>query len=144
MIKFEHNPSPDFFDLVTREVELDFSELGGEKVTIEIHSLASFRVRDELQKFNIRNDYAKKEEQKGNNIMIESGEIDAGLGVTVEGKVATEWCKKHNALLAEKCVTGYPQERDCTQDLVDNPELCAFVIEQAIQLQTEFLAKKKS
>ena len=81
---------------------------------------------------------------KGEDILFETGKIDAGLGVMVDGLVETEWHKKHHALLAMAVVEGYPEGRDLEQDLIENTELCGFIIEEASELQSEYLKKKEA
>lgn len=144
MIKFEHNPNPDIYDLITKEVELDFSETGGDKQTITIHSLASYKVADARSKYSMRLNYIKSQEDGGKSLLFEKGKLDAGMGIEIDGVVPTEWNKEHNALLAMACVSNYPEDRDLKEDLMSNLELCEFINGVAVDLQTEFLSKKKS
>lgn len=144
MIKFDVNPNPDIYDLLTKSVELDFTDMGGEKSEIKINSLASFKVADARAKFSMRADYAKKEAEGGSDILLEDGDIDAGLGVKVKGLVPTQWHKEHMALLAFACVDGYPEGRDLMADLIGNFDLCSFIVDEAIRLQIDFMSKKKS
>lgn len=144
-IKFERimNPDPDLYDLLTRDITLDFSDIGGGKHSVTIHSLSSFKVSDARFKYGLRLEHAAIEQESGNNILFESGDIDAGMGVKVKGRIPTEWHKEHIALLGAACVSGYPEDRDIVTDLTDNFELCSYIIELSIQLQDEFLSKKK-
>lgn len=135
MITFNREIDENIYDMLTREVDLNFD---GETSTITIHSLYSFRVQKEKAAYLIRQQHAED-----NDLLIEDGEVSAGMGVTVKAKVPTQWNKEHNALLAKACVTNYPESRDLFADLVANTELTEFIIEQAIELQSEFLSKKK-
>lgn len=144
MIKFEANPNPDIYDLMTKEVELDFSDVGGEKTSVTIHSLASHKVSDARSKYAMRLEYIKSQPNKGKDLMFEQGKLDAGMGVEIDAMVPTKWNKEHEALLACACVSGYPEDRNLKDDLIANIELCQFIIGVAVDLQSEFLAKKKS
>ena len=141
MISFDQKSNPSIHDITTREVELRFD---GESHNIVIHSMSSRRAIKEAINFQRRHKHALELRAKGEDILLEKGEIDAGLGVMVEGMVETEWSKKHSALLAMAVVEGYPESRNLEQDLIDNAALCAFIIEEASELQAEYLKKKEA
>lgn len=126
---------------MTRAVELRFD---GVHHNVTIHSMSSRRVIKEAFNFQRRHKYALEQESKGESILYEKGKIDAGLGVMVDGMVETEWNKKHHALLAMSLIEGYPEDRDLESDLVENTALCSFIIEEATELQSEYLKKKET
>ena len=140
MISFDQKSNPKIHDVMTKEVELRFD---GESHNIIIHSMSSRRAIKEAVNFQRRHKHALELESKGESILYEKGQIDAGLGVMVDGMVETEWSKKHSALLAMSVVEGYPESRNLEQDLIDNAALCAFIIEEASELQAEYLKKKE-
>ena len=142
MISFDQKSNPKIHDIMTREVELRFDD--GTSKVVTIHSMSSRRAIKEAINFQRRHKHALELRAKGEDILLEKGEIDAGLGVMVEGMVETEWSKKHSALLAMAVVEGYPESRDLEQDLIDNTALCAFIIEEASELQAEYLKKKEA
>lgn len=141
MISFNQKSNPSIHDITTREVELRFD---GESHNIVIHSMSSRRAIKEAINFQRRHKHALELRAKGEDILLEKGQIDAGLGVMVDGMVETEWSKKHSALLAMAVVEGYPGSRNLEQDLIDNSALCAFIIEEASELQAEYLKKKEA
>lgn len=141
MIQFDLKSNPSIHDITTLEVELRFD---GESKLVKIHSMSSRRAIKEVINFQRRHKHALELEEKGEGILRELGEIDAGLGVMVEGMVDTEWNKKHHALLAMALIEGYPEDRDLEADLIENTELCGFIIEEASELQSEYLKKKEA
>ncbi|AUR92872.1 hypothetical protein NVP1178O_27 [Vibrio phage 1.178.O._10N.286.45.E12] len=141
MISFDQKSNPKIHDIMTREVELRFD---GESHNIIIHSMSSRRAVKEAINFQRRHKYALEMEAKGEGILYEKGQIDAGLGVMVDGMVETEWSRKHSALLAMAVVEGYPESRDLEADLIENTALCAFIIEEASELQSEYIKKKET
>lgn len=141
MIQFDQKSNPSIHDITTREVELRFD---GESKLVKIHSMSSRRAIKEVVNFQHRHKHAVEMKSKGEDILFETGKIDAGLGVMVEGLVETEWNKKHHALLAIALIEGYPEGRDLEKDLIENTELCGFIIEEASELQSEYLKKKEA
>lgn len=142
MIQFDQKSNPSIHDITTREVELRFED--GTSANVNIRSMLSREASKQVINFQRRHKYAKEMKDKGEDILFETGKIDAGLGVMVDGLVETEWHKKHLALLAMSVVEGYPKDRDLEKDLIENTELCAFVIEEASELQSEYLKKKEA
>ena len=141
MISFDQKSNPKIHDIMTRPVEL---RIDGISHNVVIHSMSSRRAIKEAVNFQRRHKHALELESKGESILYEKGEVDAGLGVMVEGMVETEWSKKHSALLAMAVIEGYPEDRDLEADLIENTALCAFIIEEASELQSEYLKKKEA
>lgn len=141
MISFDQKSNPKIHDIMTRPVEL---RIDGVSHNVVIHSMSSRRAIKEAVNFQRRHKHALDLEAKGESILYEKGQIDAGLGVMVDGMVETEWSKKHSALLAMAVIEGYPEDRDLEADLIENTALCSFIIEEASDLQSEYLKKKEA
>ena len=147
MIKFEQKVNPEIYDLVTRDLDLDFTEVGGEKCTIKVLSMSSHKAKDAIRDFNRRIKWLAEQEDDGASILLTKEEVDIGIplgaGETYEEHVPSEWAREHNALLSMALVEDYPEGRDIKADFMENMELCRYIADIAVEIQAEFIAKKK-